>query len=214
MKNITILVIFIISICTSCTTINYPNHPKWLCSKKYACLKHPRLETPLIVNELIESYDNSSNDKIYEDFPYEDTTYSSLKYKNSIREGQILNGYKEGLWLSAIYKYDTVKKTKEIDILFTEEYFKKGLRDSIFKQYDDKRNLIYSTYFKMGTGLWKEFHKNGKIYFDIQTKDGYFTDTLKLYNDKGKLMEKRLYKKDSLVYHENFIFDENPNDNK
>jgi hypothetical protein len=37
---------------------------------------------------------------------------------------------------------------------------------------------------------------------------------LKLYNDQGKLKEKRLYIKDSLVYHENFIFDENPSDNK
>jgi hypothetical protein len=130
MKNIILLFITIISICTSCTTINYPDHPKWLCSKKYACLKHPRLETPPKANELIEFYDNSSNDKTYEDFPYEDTAFSSLKYKNAIREGQILNGYKEGRWSSAIYKYDTVKKTKEIEVLFTEEYFKRGLRGS------------------------------------------------------------------------------------
>ncbi|MFB9110533.1 hypothetical protein [Flavobacterium gyeonganense] len=42
----------------------------------------------------------------------------------------------------------------------------------------------------MGTGLWKEVHSNGTIYFEIETKDGYFTDTLKLYNDKGRLIEK------------------------
>ncbi|MEO8255226.1 MAG: hypothetical protein ABI554_12670, partial [Flavobacterium sp.] len=69
-------------------------------------------------------------------------------------------------------------------------------------------------YFIKGTGLWKEFHENGTIYFEIQTKDGYFTDTLKLYNDKGKLIEKRFYLKDSLVYAKNLIIDENSTDNK
>ena len=43
-------------------------------------------------------------------------------------------------------------------------------------------------------------HENGKLYYEIATKDGYFVDTLKLYNDKGALIEKLLYKKDSLVY--------------
>ena len=112
MKKILILFTIILTICISCTTVNFKNHPKWLCSSKYTCLKHPRLESPQIANELIESYDNSLDDKIYEDFPNENPILGSLKYKNSIREGQILNGYKEGLWTSAIYKYDTVNKTK------------------------------------------------------------------------------------------------------
>jgi antitoxin component YwqK of YwqJK toxin-antitoxin module len=198
----------------SCTSVNFPNHPKWLCSKKYACLKHPRLETPQIENELVESYDNSLNDKIYEDFPNEDIKHGNLKYSNNIRIGKILNGYKEGFWRSATYDYDTIKKTKQIKILITEEYFKRGLRDSVFRQFNNDSKIIYETTFKMGTGLWKEFHSNGKIYFEIQTKDGYFTDTLKLYDDKGVLMEKLLYKKDSLVYRENLIIDDNPTDNK
>jgi hypothetical protein len=200
MKKILISFTIILTVFISCTTVNFPKHPKWLCNRKYACLKHPKLEMPPIANELIEFYDNSLNDKTYEDFPNEDTTFSSLKYKNAIREGQILNGYKEGRWSSAIYKYDTVKKTKEILVVFTEEYFKRGLRDSIFRQFDIKGNLIYSTMFNRGTGLWKEFHGNRKIYFEIYTKDGYFTDTLRLHDYNGNVVGKRLYLKDSLIY--------------
>jgi antitoxin component YwqK of YwqJK toxin-antitoxin module len=90
--------------------------------------------------------------------------------------------------------------TKAIDYICREEYFKNGLRDSIFKVFDKDNKLVYSTYFKNGTGLEKDFHQNGKLYYEIATKDGYFTDTLKLYNDKGLLEKKLLYKKDSLIY--------------
>jgi antitoxin component YwqK of YwqJK toxin-antitoxin module len=207
MKKIKFCIIIINLFCISCTTVNFPNHPKWLCSKKYACLKHPRLETPQVENELNEFHDNSKNDKIYEDFPNEDIKYGSINYSNDIREGKILNGYKEGVWKSATYKYDTVNKTKSINILFTEEYFKHGLRDSIFRQFSNDSKLIYETTFKMGTGLLKEFHSNGKIYFEIQTKEGYFTDTLKLYNENGKLKEKLLYLKDSLIFKDILIYD-------
>ena len=98
--------------------------------------------------------------------------------------------------------------------MFTKEYFKHGLRDGIFRQFGNDGVIIYETTFKMGTGLWKEFHGNGKIYFEAYTKDGYFTDTLKLYNDKGILFEKLLYKKDSLIFRKNMIFDDHPTDNK
>ncbi|MFB9110534.1 hypothetical protein [Flavobacterium gyeonganense] len=55
-------------------------------------------------------------------FPYEDTTFANVEYRNSIREGKIINGFKEGLWQSAIVKYDTITKTKEVERLFTKEY--------------------------------------------------------------------------------------------
>ena len=105
------------------------------------------------------------------------------------------------------------KGNVESDGVTKEEYFKKGLRDSIFRQFDG-RKIIYETTFKKGTGLWKEFHSNGKIYFEAYTKDGYFTDTLKLYNDKGILSEKLLYRKDSLIFRKNMIFDDHPTVNK
>jgi hypothetical protein len=54
MKKILMAFIVIFTICISCTTVNFPKHPKWLCSKKQACLKHPRLEMLPIENELIE----------------------------------------------------------------------------------------------------------------------------------------------------------------
>ena len=53
----------------------------------------------------------------------------------------------------------------------------------------------------MGTGLWKEFHDNRKVYFEAYTKEGYFTDTLRLSNKEGLIFEKRLYQKDVLVYY-------------
>jgi antitoxin component YwqK of YwqJK toxin-antitoxin module len=220
MKNIILLFVAIITICVSCTSINYPNHPKWLCSKRIDCDKH----LPLFLEEKkkeapISFFNNSPTNMLYEDFPNEDSTKSDSDYRENFadgthRAGKIRENYKEGKWLSGNVDLDSSGNVYAEGKIWKEEYFKRGLRDSIFKQFDINGNLIFSTYFKMGTGLWKEFHKNGKIYFEIATRDGYFTDTLKLYNDKGKLMEKRLYKKDSLVYRENFIFDENPTDNK
>lgn len=164
-------------------------------------------------------YLNDIKNYLYEDFPNEDMTvncdFTEDRFQEGgIRYGKIIDDYKEGKWLSGNAGFDENGNVYAKGRVWREEYFKHGLRDSIFKQFDVNGNLIYSTYFKMGTGLWKEFHNNGKIYFEVETKDGYFSDTLKLYNDQGKLKEKRLFIKDSLVYHENFIFDENPTDNK
>jgi len=200
MKKTSIASTFILTICISCTTANFSKHPKWLCSTKYNCLKHTRLAEPL-TEQLIGFYDNSPNDKIYEDFPNEDTAYGNAHYESDTRFGLIRNGYKEGRWSYAIHEYDTVNKKEKIKTLFTEEYFKHGLRDSIFRQFDKDGKITYETTFKMGTGLWKEFHGNGKVYFEAYTKDGYFTDTLHLYNKEGKNFEKRLYQKDVLVYY-------------
>ena len=187
MKKILLAFTFIMTVCIACTTTNFP--------------KHPKLAEPL-TEELIGGYDNSPNIKIYEDFPYEDTThYGRVNYENDIRFGLIIDGYKEGRWSYAIHEYDTVNKKEKIKTLFTEEYFKHGLRDSIFRQFDKDGKITYETTFKMGTGLWKEFHGNGKVYFEAYTKDGYFTDTLRLYNKEGENFEKRLYQKDVLVYY-------------
>jgi antitoxin component YwqK of YwqJK toxin-antitoxin module len=118
--------------------------------------------------------------------------------------GKIIDGYKEGKWISGDAGFNengnVIQKTNS----WREEYFKKGLRDSIFRQFNKNNKIIYETNFKKGTGIWKEFHGNGETYFEAYTKEGYFIDTLKLYSDKGKLIEKRLYIKDSLVYLKKF----------
>lgn len=75
------------------------------------------------------------------------------------------------------------------------------MRDSIYKIYNKEGKIVYSTTFKNGNGLEKDFYDNGQLYYEIKTQNGYFTDTLKLYTPQGKLMEKLLYKKDSLIYH-------------
>ncbi|MFH6956766.1 toxin-antitoxin system YwqK family antitoxin [Flavobacterium aquidurense] len=143
----------------------------------------------------------------YTDFPNEDTPdYGELSYIENFEEGgerygKIIDGYKEGKWLSGDADFDTLGNVYAKGKIYKEEYFKHGLRDSIFRQFDNDGKVIYETTFKMGTGLWKEFYGNGKIHFEANTKDGYFTDTLYLHNEEDEIFEKRLYKKDLLVYY-------------
>ncbi|RVU91373.1 hypothetical protein EH230_10950 [Flavobacterium columnare] len=156
---------------------------------------------------------------LYEDFPNEDLEFYSLKIEEYFKEGflrigRIKNGYKEGAWLIGDAGFDENGNVIKKGHIWKEEYFKKGLRDSIFRQFDSKGQIIYETTFKMGTGLWKEFHNDKNIYFEAYTKDGYFTDTLKLYNEKGELFEKVLYDKDKIVFRQKMIIDDFPTDNK
>lgn len=124
------------------------------------------------------------------------------------REGYSKEGKQDGKWIAKrYYDYDSLGHSRIKTHLIREEYFKNGLRDSIYKICNKEGKIIYSTYFKSGTGLEKDFHENGNLYYEIETKDGYFKDTLKLYNDKGKLIEKLFYKNDSLVYHKQFNLD-------
>lgn len=113
-----------------------------------------------------------------------------------------INNSKEGKWLSGDADFDENGNVFAKGVKWREEYFKNGLRDSIYRRFDSNEKVIYETRFKKGTGLWKEFHSNGQLYFEMQTKDGYFTDTLKLHDDKGEIVGKRLYKNDSLIYSE------------
>ena len=122
--------------------------------------------------------------------------------EGGVRFGKIIDGYKEGKWLSGDADFDSSGNVYAKGGIWREEYFKHGLRDSVYRRFDGNGKVIYETTFKNGTGLWKEFHSNGTLYFEIYTKDGYFTDTLRLYDDKGKIVGKRLYIKDSLVYSE------------
>jgi antitoxin component YwqK of YwqJK toxin-antitoxin module len=206
-KNIKFLSSLLI-INISCTSINYQNHPRWFCSKKVACLKHPRLTERPDNTEVSSFFNNSDANLTYEDFPNEALNVADSNYKERLtdanhRIGKIRNGYKEGKWLAGNVDFDE-NGNVESEGVSKEEYFKNGLRDSIFRHFDSEGKIIYETTFKMGTGLWKEFHSNGKLYFEAYTKDGYLTDTLKLYDFRGRLQDKLLYKKDSLVYSQNF----------
>lgn len=205
MKQNLILFTFLLITSISCTSINFPNHPKWLCSKKVACKRHPILEEPIKL-EFTRNYNNYSN-YVYEDFPNEDKKYGNIYNEDAFAEGgqrfgKIINSYKEGKWLSGDADFDKNGNVYAKGEIWREEYFQNGLRDSIYRRFDNNGKIIYQTTFKKGTGLWKEFHSNGELYFEIYTKDGYFTDTLRLHDDKGRIVGKRLYKKDSLVYEE------------
>ncbi|MFB9079022.1 hypothetical protein ACFFLS_10010 [Flavobacterium procerum] len=150
--------------------------------------------------------DNYNSNYLFKDFPNREKDFSGCEIRTEFvdgcsREGKISNGYKEGKFITKACCCDNLGNLKRFS---KEEYFKCGLRDSIFKIIDVDNKVIYETTFKMGTGLWKEFHGNRKIYFEAYTKDGYFTDTLKLYNNKGRLTEKLLYKKDSLVFNQKY----------
>ncbi|WP_192501879.1 hypothetical protein [Flavobacterium sp. PL002] len=139
----------------------------------------------------------------------------SLKNNFGYRSGYFKKGVQHGKWKSNRYFYnDSLGKKVIKNYIFREEYFKNGLRDSIYKIYNKEGKVIYSTYFKKGNGIEKDFYENGQLYYEIETKDGYFTDTIRLHNDKGKLMEKLLYKNDSLIFKQNMIIDGFPTDNK
>lgn len=154
-------------------------------------------DIPLSINQ-------SQNNFLYLDFPKKnrDPYLSCIEYlvEGKTRYGYILRGYKEGRWLTGNAGFDKKGNTIAKGKIWTEENFKNGLRDDVFKQYDSKGKIIYQTTFKKGTGLWKAFHNNGSLYFEMYTKDGYFTDTLRLHDDKGNMIGKLLYKRDSLIY--------------
>lgn len=121
------------------------------------------------------------------------------------RKGYFKDGKQNGRWTSErYYHYDSLGYSKTKDYLAREEYFKNGLRDSIYKIYNKNGKVIYSTYFKNGTGLEKDFYDNGQLYYEIKTQNGYFSDTLKLYDPQGKIMKKLFYKKDSLVFEKKY----------
>lgn len=123
-------------------------------------------------------------------------------YNFGSREGEFKNGVQHGLWkCTRSYDVDSLGYHRYKWYKFREEYFKNGLRDSIYKIYNKDGKVIYSTYFKDGNGIEKDFHENGKLYYEIETKNGYFTDTLRLHNKEGRIFEKRLYQKDTLVYY-------------
>lgn len=112
------------------------------------------------------------------------------------RWGQTIKAQQVGYWKTESYK------------LRREEYFKMGLRDSIYRIYNTKGDTIYSTYFNMGTGIEKDYHENGQLYYEIELKDGYFTDTLRIYDKQGRIAEKLYFEKDSLVYYKSFSYPE------
>jgi antitoxin component YwqK of YwqJK toxin-antitoxin module len=165
-------------------------------------LKKQEAKTSFEEVECLTIDDNDDN-YLFKDFPNREKDYSGCKIRTEfvdgcIRNGSVSNGYKEGKFITEACCCDNLGNLKRLS---KEEYFKHGLRDSIFRQFDKDGKVIYETHFKMGTGLWKEFHSNGKIYFEANTKEGYFTDTLHLYNREGEIFEKRLYQKDVLVYY-------------
>ncbi|HEX8576607.1 MAG TPA: hypothetical protein VF677_09980 [Flavobacterium sp.] len=201
--------IFIISfliMIVSCNSVNNPNHSKWLCNKKIACKKHPILEEPKRI-EFTRLYNNSKANFKYTDFPSEDERLGFVLSEDAFEEGgerfgRIINGKKEGKWLSGDADFDKDGNIYVKGRIWREEYFKNGLRDSMYRRFDNNGKIIYETTFKKGTGLWKEFHSNGSLYFEMYTKDGYFTDTLRLHDDKGRIVGKKLYINDSLIYSE------------
>lgn len=122
---------------------------------------------------------------------------SSLRLYSK-REGKYKDNKQEGLWVTQSFWSNDSPKGWHI---CREEYFKKGLQHGPFRIYNGGI-IIYHTEFKNGTGIEKDFHPNGQLYYEIAKKDGYFTDTLKIYDDLGRLSEKLYFEKDSLVFYQ------------
>ena len=144
--------------------------------------KDTNLEKLTVTQDLIL---NKYTDKIDRYLDFQDREYFGK------RRGRIVGGKQFGLWQS-----------KRDGYVFREEYFKMGLRDSIYRIYNEAGDTLYSTYFNMGTGIEKDFHPNGQLYYEVETKDGYFTDILKIYDKKGFLTEVLLFEKDSVAFYQ------------
>lgn len=74
----------------------------------------------------------------YLDFPHEDTSPGDVLYEENFEEGglrygKIIDGYKEGKWISGDADFDSLGNVYVKSSIWREEYFKKGLRDSVFR---------------------------------------------------------------------------------
>lgn len=125
------------------------------------------------------------------------------------RFGKYKNGIPMGEWITksaGICDKDGSFKVDSVLRIVRVEHFKDGLQDGDYKIYDRKGNIIYQTKFTKGNGLEKDYHANGQLYYEIYKENGYFTDTLKLYDTLGRLTDVLLYKGDSLVFHNKYDF--------
>lgn len=194
MKTINFLLFFLLVIgCHSQKMISQEDSKRNIIVETYIYLNGPYLkysiESASVTQTIITSKKNIGGDN-----PFESVTI--LGY----RKGNTENKRQEGKWETFRFFKDELDYNKEKKYLVREEYFKNGLRDSIYKIYNKEGKVIYLTTFKNGNGVEKDFYDNGQLYYEIKTQNGYFIDTLKLYNPQGKIMKKLFYKKDSLVF--------------
>jgi len=170
-----------------------------LVDDSFIYLNGPYVKLPDSISRSISATIITSKEVLGGDAPF--TSKNIFGY----RKGNIQNGKQEGKWVTyKFHEYDSLKYSRLKRYLGREEYFKNGLRDGIYKIYDKKGKTIYSTYFNKGDGIEKDFYDNGQLYYEIKTTNGYFTDTLKLYNKNGQLIQKLLYKNDSLVFKKDY----------
>jgi len=117
------------------------------------------------------------------------------------RIGKYKHGKQKGKWFT--YTYWSNERVLNKPQIHRIEKFKNGLQHGPYTIYNSKGRIIYYTKFKNGTGVEKDYHPNGVLYYKIEKEKGYFTDTLKLYDDSGRLTEFFRYEKDSLVFSKN-----------
>ena len=116
-----------------------------------------------------------------------------------LRMGKYKNNKQEGTWISESSWYPD-RQYHKYPYKRREEHFKDGLQHGDYIIYNSEGDVIYYTEFINGTGIEKDYHPNGQLYYEISKKDGYFTDTLKLYDEGGRLYEMLYFEKDSLVF--------------
>lgn len=103
---------------------------------------------------------NGSDNFLYYDFPNRDRHWEGCDIKDEFTDGCIrlgkisMEGYKEGKFITTTCGYFMTHRKR----FFKEENFKNGLRDGIYKIINEKNDVVYSTTFEKGTGVWKEFH--------------------------------------------------------
>lgn len=161
-------------------------------------------------NSLLDStwifYDENGLITLKEDYSNNLKNGISLIYDSTghkIKETSYLKGVKTGKEI--VYFLGTNKIQSEYN-------FKSGIKDGVFFEYDKNNQLKTIANFDMGVvvnkeelnrkdsqgkkhGIWKLYHKNGKIKEEAYYFHGKQEGIVKNYNNKGKLEKIKSYKK-------------------
>lgn len=138
------------------------------------------------------------------------TSCSNLKNK-STSYGQRINGKKEGTWkiydstdaLEEIsnYKHDTLNGLRisyyNNGEIYTKAHYKMGVFVDSFLLYFNNGQVEYESWFdSLGReqGLYKVYHKNGKLRSTGYEVNNQYNDTIKTFHDNGQLEFLEYYK--------------------
>ena len=94
----------------------------------------------------------------------------------------------EGLFIDGL-PHDIQRHFHPNGVLAEEGYFNHGIRDGIFKQWNDKGELLGMSELRNGTGIYRKWHENGNLSLEESLIEGRTTGRMRIYWEKGGLLE-------------------------